>query len=77
MQNQSLRYVHKLALRSQRFEQQLINDPRSVLQRERVSEAEIRLIESFAPQNAVAFGMAVEEVEKMLYDLENDISVLN
>lgn len=77
MQSQSLRYVHKLALRSQRFEQQLINDPRSVLLRERVSEAEIRLIESFAPQNAVAFGMAVEEVEKMLYNLKNDISVLN
>jgi hypothetical protein len=77
MQSQSLRYVHKLALRSQRFEQQLINDPRSVLQRERVSEAEIRLIESFAPQNAVAFGMAVEEVEKMLYNLKSDISVLN
>jgi hypothetical protein len=77
VQSQSLRYVHKLALRSQRFEQQLINDPRSVLLRERVSEAEIRLIESFAPQNAVAFGMAVEEVEKMLYNLKNDISVLN
>jgi hypothetical protein len=77
VQSQSLRYVHKLALRSQRFEQQLISDPRSVLLRERVSEAEIRLIESFAPQNAVAFGMAVEEVEKMLYNLKNDISVLN
>lgn len=76
MHSQALRYVHKLALRSQRFEQRLITDPRAVLQRERVSEAEIQLIESLAPQNAVAFGMVIEEVERALYDFE-DMTFLN
>lgn len=76
MHSQALRYVHKLALRNQRFEQRLITDPRAVLQRERVSEAEIRLIESLAPQTAVAFGMVIEEVERALYDFE-DMTFLN
>lgn len=72
MNDRALSQVHQLALRNRRFEKRLLANPRTVLQQERVSEAEIRLIEELAPQNAFAFGMAVREVERLLYDVPDD-----
>ena len=72
MHDRALTHVHHLALRSRRFEKRLVADPRAVLQKERVSEAEIRLIEALAPQNAYAFGLAVREVDRLLYSVPDD-----
>ena len=72
MHDRALAHVHQLALRSRRYEKRLLANPRAVLQRERVSEAEIRLIEALAPQNAYAFGLAVREVDRLLYSVPDD-----
>ncbi len=77
MHSHALRHVHKLALRNRRFEQRLVTSPRKVLQRERVPEAEIRLVEEFAPQNAFALGLVIEKIEKSLYDFQDDLDLLN
>ena len=70
MHDRSLAHVHHLALRNRRFERRLVANPRAVL-RKRVSEAEIRLIEALAPQNAYAFGLAVRKAEG-LYSVPDD-----
>ena len=67
MHSRTLYYVHALALRSRGYEQKLITNPRSVLQKEHVAEAEIKLIEALAPQSAFAFGMVIAEVHRLLY----------
>lgn len=72
MHDRALAYVHALALRSRRFEKRLVANPRAVLQKERVSEAEIRLIEALAPQNAYAFGLAIWEVDRLLHSVPDD-----
>lgn len=77
MHSQALRHIHKLALRNPRFEKRLVTNPRAVLERERVPEAEIRLIEQYAPQNALTFGVVIEAVERALYDLRDDPDLLN
>lgn len=43
-----------------------------MLQKERVSEAEIRLIEALAPPNAYAFGLAIREVNRLLYSVPDN-----
>ncbi len=77
MRSQALKYVHKLALRNRNFEQQLVTNPRFVLEKEKVPEAEILLIEKLAPQDAFSFGMVIEAVEKSLYDNRDDVDLLN
>lgn len=76
MRSYALRQVHKLALSDKRFEQQLMQCPRAVLQSRSVPEAEICLIETLAPQNAIALGLVIEAVEKALYELQDDTNVL-
>lgn len=66
MHKQTLYYVHKLALLSRRYEKRLTTNPRAVLERERVPEAEIDLIEQLAPENALAFGLAIATLRNML-----------
>jgi len=44
---------------------------------EGVPEEEIQLIEECAPQNALAFGLAIEAVDKVLYDIRGDKNLLN
>lgn len=66
MHKQTLRYVHKLALLSHRYEKRLTSNPRAVLERERVPEVEIKLIEQLAPENAFAFGLAITTVRDVL-----------
>jgi hypothetical protein len=77
MHSPALRHVHKLALRNPRYEKRLVTNPRVVLERERVPEAEIRLIEQYAPQNALTFGMVIEAVERALYEFRDDPGLLN
>jgi hypothetical protein len=77
MHSHALRHVHKLALRNPRYEKRLVTNPRAVLERERVPEAEIRLIEQYAPQNALTFGMVIEAVERALYEFGDDPGLLN
>ena len=72
MHDRALAHVHHLALRNRRFERRLVANPRAVLQQEQVSEAEIRLIEALAPQNAYAFGLALREVDRLLYSVPDD-----
>lgn len=77
MDSQALRHIHKLALRNRQFERHLVTNPRAVLQRKEISEAEISLVESFAPQDAVAFGLVIEEIERVLYDFEDNTDIFN
>ena len=77
MYSRALAHVHEQALRNRRFERQLVANPRAVLQRERVSEAEIQLIEALAPRSAYAFGLAVREVDRLLYSTPDDGYVTN
>ena len=77
MHSQALRFIHRQALRSRHFEQCLATNPRAVLQMEGVPEDEIRLIEECAPQNALAFGLVIEAVDKVLYGIRGDTDQLN
>ena len=77
MHSKTLHYVHALALRSRRYEQKLVTSPRSVLQKEGVSEAEIWLIEKLAPQSAFAFGLMIDEMNQLLYEEPDDGYLVN
>ncbi len=67
MYSSTLHDVHKLALRNKRFERRLMTNPRAVLQKRQIPEAEISLIEECAPQNAYQFGMIIGKIEGLLY----------
>jgi len=77
MHSQALRFIHRQALRSRHFEQRLATNPRAVLQMEGVPEQEIRLIEEYAPQNVLAFGLVIRAVDKVLYGIQDDAELLN